>query len=144
MISRKDLRKYEGMEPETIAQVEGLEVMEVDDMPPRLEDILCLGTIVIRRAICPAERRWRIAHCLGHHFLHRGKGRARYPDKVIFNPREEREADVFAGYLIGSLLAPQWIHEVYWTMEPWKMEPWELMKAMQEGFYHIQEKESLV
>ncbi len=142
MISRNDLRKYEGMEPEDIAKAEGLEIMEVDDMPARLEDVLCMGTIVIRQAICPAERRWRIAHCLGHHFLHSGKGRARRADKVIFNPREEREADVFAGFLLGTLLAPQWLHDVYWTFEPWKLEPWEMIKVLEEGFFQVQGKVS--
>jgi len=57
MISRDALRKYEGMEPEEIATAEGLEVLEVDDMPSQLEDIFCLGTIVIRRGLPAAERR---------------------------------------------------------------------------------------
>jgi len=131
------MRKYEGMEPEAVAKAEGLEIMEVEDMPPRLQDLLYSNTIIIRKCLCPAERRWRVAHCLGHHFLHRGNGSRLDPNKVIFNPRQEREADVFAGYLVGALTAPQWIHDVYWQFEPWKLEPWELVKQMQDGFNQL-------
>lgn len=133
MISRKALRKYEGLEPEVIAKAEGLEIMEVGDMPPRLEDVFCLGTIVIRKGLRPAERRWRIAHCLGHHFLHRGTRKYGESNRLVFNPREEREADVFAGYLIGTMLSPAWFNELYRAMEPWKLEPWELVSAFHSG-----------
>ncbi len=131
MISRDALRKYEGKEPENIAEAEGLEILEVDDMPPRIGDMLCLRTIIIRRGLSPAERRWRIAHCLGHHFLHQGNGGNRKHSRIILNPTEEREADVFAGYLIGALMSPGWLNDLYEQIEPWNLEPWELMRQLQ-------------
>jgi len=131
MVSRSDLRNYEGMEPEEIARGEGLEIIEVDDMPRRMEDMFLLDTIVIRSGLSPEERRWRIAHCLGHHFLHEGSRRS---DRVIFNPREEREADIFAGYLLGAMLSPGWVRDLYWSFEPWKLEPWELIRQLHSRF----------
>jgi len=133
MISRDALRNYEGIEPEEIAEAEGLEILEVDDMPPRLEDVFCLGTIVIRRGLAVAERRWRIAHCLGHYFLHQGTERKYNATGVTFNQREEREADVFAGYLVGAMISPPWFRALYEAMEPWKLEPWEIMSQLHSG-----------
>jgi len=138
MISRVDLRKYEGLEPEDIALAEGLEIIEVDDMPSRMEDMFCLDTIVIRSGLAPEERRWRIAHCLGHHFLHKGTQGNGRRDRVIFNPRDEREADVFAGYMISCRTSPEWVRELYWTMEPWKLEPWEIVEEMHRGFFLVE------
>lgn len=137
MISRETLRKYEGMEPEEIAAAEGLEVMEVDDMPPRIDDMLCLGTIVIRKGLGRLERCWRIAHCLGHHFLHSSGRDFRKHSRVFFKPREEREADVFAGFLVARMMSPSWANDLYSGFEPWRVEPWELVRQMIEGMAFV-------
>jgi hypothetical protein len=139
MISRDALRKYEGMEPEEIAKAEGLEILEVDDMPTRLEDVFCLGTIVIRKGLSAAERRWRIGHCLGHHFLHVGNRReGSSSGPVRFSTKEEREADIFAGYLEGALISPDWFRKLYIGMEPWKLEPWEILGQLRSGLSSLE------
>jgi len=60
------------MSPEEIAELEGIEIVEVSDMPGRFADVYCLDTIVLPKGLPRVERQLRIAHCLGHHRLHDG------------------------------------------------------------------------
>lgn len=98
--------RYRGWRPEEIADSEGLGIIETGNMPRCFDDMLCLGTIVIPRDLAPEDRQWRIAHCLGHHFLHVGnqvwlKGRGLLPRE-----KQEREADRLAACLMVNYAAP--------------------------------------
>ena len=67
--AREVVSRYKGMKIEDIAAKEGLEIIEVANLG-KLEDIYVYPVIFIPSRLSQAERCWRVAHCLGHHFLH--------------------------------------------------------------------------
>ena len=98
----KRIRKAFGTnEPEVIAQREGLEVMTTY-LPQRWWDILLWEYVAIRDDLSPQWRRWCLAHCLGHHFMHHGN-QLRLKDRadLIYERRmQEAEAESFAAWLL--------------------------------------------
>jgi Zn-dependent peptidase ImmA (M78 family) len=87
-----------------------------------------LKTIALASNLYPCERKCLIAHGLGHHLFHNDnkKGYIRLQEEGLFGSRElgkieisrkEREADLFATYLLipeeklNSILEQDWIKE---------------------------------
>lgn len=64
--------------------------------------------IVTSSELSDTERRWTLAHELGHHVLHAGN---RFYFNSSARDKQERQADLFAGWL---LLGDSWEGE-----EPW-------------------------
>ena len=56
--------------------------------------------IVVRRDLTRRWKRWYMAHCLGHHFLHAGNQLWLRKKDEWWWRRQEREADEFAAYLL--------------------------------------------
>ena len=85
---------------EAAIEGEGLYVVERDDMPERLDDIFRPPVIFIRAGLNPARRRFILAHCLGHHFLHH-KGHVELQnDHGAWRKHEDREADEFGAWAV--------------------------------------------
>ena len=55
--------------------------------------------IYIPRGITAAQRRTRIAHCLGHYFMHEGNQIWFGGYDRIWNWKQERQAEEFAAFL---------------------------------------------
>lgn len=100
------------VDPEAIAEAEGVEVVYVTFNGPLNESISGYidpmnKRIVVNRDQPPARKTFTIAHELGHHLLHRAytesgeyqifPRRNEYPNG---KPEEEREADAFAANLL--------------------------------------------
>ena len=94
------LLKHHGRNPAEIAEDEGIEVVEVVNMPERLLDIFVNKTIFIPKDLLPIERVWRVAHCLGHHFLHSGNQVWCDSHSRTLRLRQEYQADTFAVALL--------------------------------------------
>lgn len=102
---RKILQHYIGLTPEEIAEREGIEIKE-DDAIKCVGDVLIsidnISVILIPSDISTYEKRRRIAHCLGHHFMqHKG-------NQIIMPKHErrkqEKEANSFAVILLNQSL----------------------------------------
>lgn len=88
-------------DPELIAEREGLQVMTIP-LPLRWWDILLWDFVAIRDDISLPWRRWCLAHCLGHHFMHHGNQlRLTERDDLIHKRRlQEAQAESFAAWLL--------------------------------------------
>ena len=65
-------------------------------MPDRILDLLVGKTIFIPTGLMPLERAWRVAHCLGHYFLHSGNQVWCDSRSRALRMRQEHQADAFA------------------------------------------------
>ena len=100
------------IDPEVIAEGEGVDVVFVDFAPPHDRDVSGFydfneGRIYINKAIPPARKNWTIAHELGHHILHQQYAASETYTYLPRNngypsgkPAEEKEADCFAAELL--------------------------------------------
>lgn len=99
---------FSGQSPETIAANEGIVICESADMPARFDDCIIFKTIFLPINISADERLGRIAHCLGHYFMHSdnlwGWGKMWCRDnKTTREYKYEFEADCFAAFLISHM-----------------------------------------
>ena len=87
--------------PEIIASREGLEIIETY-LPERWWDILLWDCVAIRENLVPKWKRWCIAHCLGHHFMHHGNQLRLHgwTELITERKRQEAEAESFAAWLL--------------------------------------------
>ncbi len=69
-------------------------------MPDRILDLLVGKTIFIPTGLMPLERAWRVAHCLGHYFLHSGNQVWCDSRSRALRMRQEHQADAFAAALL--------------------------------------------
>lgn len=106
------LRKYRGMKPEEIAEREGIEVREISGLE-HFDDAIVGKTIFISGNLLTVQKRWRIAHCLGHYFMkHDGNQFWFVTNSCSFRPKQEAQADTFAACLITGMDA-----DFPWTRE---------------------------
>ena len=100
-VARRIKKAFETNDPEVIAEKEGLDVMAVS-LPRRWWDILLWEFVAIRNDVSLPWRRWCLAHCLGHHFMHHGNQlRLRDLADLIHKRRlQEAEAESFAAWLL--------------------------------------------
>jgi len=100
-VARRIRKAFETNDPEVIAEKEGLDVMAVY-LPRRWWDILLWEFVAIRDDISLPWKRWCLAHCLGHHFMHHGNQlRLKDRDTLIHKRRlQEAEAESFAAWLL--------------------------------------------
>jgi Zn-dependent peptidase ImmA (M78 family) len=124
-------RKYGFDDLDFIADKLGAEIFETDLFNnTEVKEVYFpdLETIAIASNLHPYEKRCLIAHGLGHHLFHNDnkRGYIRLQEEGLFGSRElgkieisrkEREADLFATYLLipeeklNSILEQEWIKE---------------------------------
>jgi len=100
-VARRIRKTFNTNDPEVIAEKEGLDVMAIS-LPQRWWDILLWEFVAIRDDVSLPWRRWCLAHCLGHHFMHHGNQlRLTERAELICERRlQEAEAESFAGWLL--------------------------------------------
>jgi Zn-dependent peptidase ImmA (M78 family) len=122
-------RQYGSDDLDYVAEKLGAEIHENLDAG-RLKEVYFpdLKTIVIRPGLPSHERNYLLAHALGHHLFHQEEGQQRdsFQQEVtcgslglgrLSTPVTEREADLFAAYLLvpkvklKPLLQQDWIRE---------------------------------
>jgi Zn-dependent peptidase ImmA (M78 family) len=92
------IEKY-GNNLQDILESEGIEVLEVE-LSGRLKELYFGEAIVLKDTLPEAEKQELIAHALGHHFLHAGNHLAASSGSYSWDKLQERQADVFAAYLL--------------------------------------------
>ena len=97
------LGKYKGMRPEEVAERERIDVLEVAGMPGRFADVFIFSTIFLPTGLPRSQWRWRIAHCLGHWFLHEGNQIWCHDNHCLFRPKQEGQAEAFAACLLTGM-----------------------------------------
>ena len=80
------------------------------DLPGQLTEMYADGLIVIQRGLARVQRRWAIAHAIGHHLGHDGD---QTDLEQSWRWRQERQADIFAGFLLISSVVVQRSRSVY-------------------------------
>lgn len=81
---------------ERVLDALNLDIAECD-LPGDLSEVLTDGLVVLRPGLAGGRRRWALAHAIGHALGHAGN-QARIDRQVRW--RQERQADVFAGWLL--------------------------------------------
>jgi Zn-dependent peptidase ImmA (M78 family) len=97
---------FAGKLPSEIAELEGLAIIQMW-MPERFRDMYCLDTIVLPKVLSRYEAEIRIAHCLGHHFLHDGNQVWFEAVDFMWRDKQEGEANEFAAWLLNPELRQQ-------------------------------------
>ena len=81
--------------------LDGLQIDVVErELPGDFTEVLSERVVVLQPGLPRAERRWLIAHAIGHTLLHAGV-QTRIMKEVRW--QQERQADLFAGFLLMSL-----------------------------------------
>lgn len=92
------LEKY-GNNLEDILEAENIRILEVP-LAGRLKELYFGDSIVLKDTLSEAEKQELIAHALGHHFLHAGNHLAASSGAYSWDKFQERQAEVFAAYLL--------------------------------------------
>jgi len=100
-VARRIRKAFNTNDPEVIAEKEGLDVLAVS-LPQRWWDILLWEFVAIRDDVSLPWRRWCLAHCLGHHFMHHGNQLrlTEWADLICERRLQEAEAESFAAWLL--------------------------------------------
>lgn len=101
-LTDKDLRRVlEGVELELVEQ----------PLPTGTIEIIKPGALIIAKDLPRPERRWAMAHGLGHHILDHGGDQTALDQ--IWRWHQEREADIFAGFLLFGIFLVDRSQSVY-------------------------------
>ena len=84
---------------DTIVKAEGLRVEPRHPWRARFDDLLIYPLILVPSDLSPADYRTRVAHSLGHHFLHDGNQAWLRGFDHIWNWKQEHQAEEFAAWL---------------------------------------------
>ena len=100
-VARRIRKAFNTNDPEVIAEKERLDVMAIS-LPQRWWDILLWEFVAIRDDVSLPWRRWCLAHCLGHHFMHHGNQLrlTEWADLISERRLQEAEAESFAAWLL--------------------------------------------
>lgn len=90
--------KY-GSNLQDILDAEGIHVIEVP-LAGRLKELYFGDVIALKNSLSNAEKKELTAHALGHHFLHAGNHMAASSGAYSWDKLQERQAEVFAAYLL--------------------------------------------
>lgn len=92
------VNKY-GSNLQDIIDAEGIGIIEYP-LVDRLKELYFGDFIVLKQGLPESERKELIAHALGHHFLHAGNHLAASSGAYSWDKLQERQAEVFAAYLL--------------------------------------------
>lgn len=93
------IEKYKTNDPEKILKKLGVEVLCIP-MDGRVKELYFKDHIVLKEGLEKEESRQLLAHALGHHLLHAGNHLILKTRKYTFGNHHEKQADVFAAYLL--------------------------------------------
>ena len=83
----------------TLVRQEGLEVRTRDPWQARCDDAYVYPIIFVPKGLHATEFRTRVAHCLGHHFMHAGNQVWLTGFDGVWSAKQERQAEEFAAWL---------------------------------------------
>jgi len=92
------INKY-GNNLQDILSSESIHVAEVP-LAGRLKELYFGDVIILKDSLGSAEKKELTAHALGHHFLHAGNHMAASSGAYSWDKLQERQAEVFAAYLL--------------------------------------------
>ncbi len=92
------VNKY-GNNLQEILSSEGIHVIEVP-LAGRLKELYFGDVIILKDSLNESEKKELTAHALGHHFLHVGNHMAASSGAYSWDKLQERQAEVFAAYLL--------------------------------------------
>jgi len=90
--------KY-GNDLQDILSSEGIQILEVP-LHGRLKELYFGDVVILKDNLSSAEKKELTAHALGHHFLHVGNHWAASSGAYSWDKLQERQAEVFAAYLL--------------------------------------------
>ncbi len=99
---------------QNILDVEGIGIIE-RPLFGRLRELYFGDFIVIKADLLEEERKELIAHALGHHFLHAGNHYGVSSGTYSWDKLQERQADVFAAYLLTPKVNNLSVQEIVHT-----------------------------
>ncbi len=97
--ANKVIEGFKTNAPEKILRELGVDVLDVP-LSGRLKEIYFTDHIVIKAGLDGAERRQLLAHALCHHLMHAGNHLNLQTRQYSFGNYHEKQADVFAAYLL--------------------------------------------
>lgn len=83
-----------------VCAAEQLVVMQAPELVGRVREVLIGSVLALARGLDRRERRWLIAHGLGHWLMHEPGGYVDVPDRDATRERQEWQAELFAGWLL--------------------------------------------
>ena len=98
-IAQRVIRQHGTNDLKTIVEKEGLQVRTRHPWPARFEDCYVRPIIFVPRGLSSPDFRTRVAHCLGHHFMHTGNQVWMRGFDATWSAKQERQADEFAAWL---------------------------------------------
>ena len=99
-VAARVIAKHRTDDLKQIVQAEGLVIRTRHPWRVRFEDAFVYPVIYVPRHLRSAPFRSRVAHCLGHHFMHAGNQIWLKGWDSIWAVKDERQADDFAAWLL--------------------------------------------
>ena len=93
------ISRFKTNDPEKILEKLGVDILDVS-LKGRLKEIFFGDHIVLKKGLEREERRQLLAHALCHHLMHSGNHWQTKNRAYSFGNYHERQADVFAAYLL--------------------------------------------
>lgn len=79
---------------------EGLTLVDAPELVGRVKEVVIQDCLCLATGLCRRERRWLIAHGLGHWMLHEPGGHFYVRDERLARGKRELQAELFAGWLL--------------------------------------------
>lgn len=98
-IALKTIEKYQTNDPEKILDKLGVDVLDVP-LLGEVKEIAFDDHIVLKQGIDKAERNQLLGHALCHRLMHAGNDFLRKQRRYSIGSFQEKQADVFAAYLL--------------------------------------------
>ena len=106
-----DVVSQYGNNLQDILDAEGIKIIYYA-LAGRMKELYFGDHIVLKSGLSEAERKELIAHALGHHFLHTGNHLAVSSGTYSWDKLQERQADVFAAYLLMPKMNNSSVQEI--------------------------------
>ena len=108
-VAARTIARHGTSDLDTIVKAEGLRVETRHPWRVRFDDLLIYPLILVPRDLSPADYRTRVAHSLGHHFLHDGNQAWLRGFDRIWSWKQEYQAEEFAAWVTMPESEDPWL-----------------------------------
>ncbi len=98
-VAARVITKHGTSDLKRIVEAEGLKVETRHPWDVSFDDLFTFPLILVPRNLHPADFRTRVAHCLGHHFMHEGSQIWLRGFDRIWSWKQDVQAEEFAAYV---------------------------------------------
>ena len=98
-LAARTIARHGTSDLDTIVKAEGLRVETRHPWRARFDDLLIYPLILVPRDLSPADYRTRVAHSLGHYYLHAGNQAWLRGFDRIWSWKQEYQAEEFAAWV---------------------------------------------